>query len=155
MVYLNHCKEFLLIWLFSYFVIYIAINEILPFVTITRLFKFNLPISNRGMGNKLPATSYGTRKVGEGGIGAPGYVPKFFRLHALFARYMLPSPNSGPTQGKGFPVGGGVNHRGGAPTYDFAKFCEKLHEIEKILGRRRGAPLNLPLLRYPHGESFL
>ena len=25
---------------------------------------------------------------------------------------------------------------GGAPTYDFAKFCEKLHEIEKILGRR-------------------
>ena len=32
----------------------------------------------------------------------------------------------------------------GAPIYDFAKFCEKLHEIEKILGRRgayaRGAP---------------
>ena len=24
------------------------------------------------------------------------------------------------------------------PTYDFAKFCEKLHEIEKILGRRGG-----------------
>ena len=23
----------------------------------------------------------------------------------------------------------------GAPTYDFAKFCEKLHDIEKILGR--------------------
>ena len=27
---------------------------------------------------------------------------------------------------------------GGAPTYDFAKFCEKLHEIENILGRRGG-----------------
>ena len=46
----------------------------------------------------------------------------------------------------GFPVGGGANPRGGgAPTYDFAKFCEKLHEIEKILGRwgvggARGAP---------------
>ena len=26
--------------------------------------------------------------------------------------------------------------RGRAPTYDFAKFCEKLYEIEKILGRR-------------------
>ena len=26
----------------------------------------------------------------------------------------------------------------GAPTYDFAKFCEKLHEIEKILGRGEG-----------------
>ena len=44
----------------------------------------------------------------------------------------------------GFPVGGGANPRGGA-IYDFAKFCEKLHEIEKILGRgggggRRGHP---------------
>ena len=36
----------------------------------------------------------------------------------------------------GFPVGGGANPPGEAPTYDFAKFCEKLHEIEKILGRR-------------------
>ena len=38
----------------------------------------------------------------------------------------------------------------GAPTYDFAKFCEDLHEIENILGRGRGAragapPLNPPL----------
>ena len=32
----------------------------------------------------------------------------------------------------GFPIGGGANPPGGAPTYDFAKFCEKLHEIEKI-----------------------
>ena len=38
----------------------------------------------------------------------------------------------------GFPVGGGANPPGGAPTYDFAKFHEKLHEIEKILGRRGG-----------------
>ena len=28
----------------------------------------------------------------------------------------------------------------GAPTYDFAKFCEKLHEIENILGRRGRPP---------------
>ena len=39
----------------------------------------------------------------------------------------------------GFPVGGGADPPGGAPTYDFAKFREKLHEIEKILGCRRGA----------------
>ena len=26
--------------------------------------------------------------------------------------------------------------QGGTNIYDFAKFCEKLHEIEKILGRR-------------------
>ena len=44
----------------------------------------------------------------------------------------------------GFPVGGGADPLGGA-TYDFVKFSQKLHEIEKILGRggrrARGAPL--------------
>ena len=35
----------------------------------------------------------------------------------------------------GFPIGGGANPPGGVPTYDCAKFCEKLHENEKILGR--------------------
>ena len=39
----------------------------------------------------------------------------------------------------GFPVGGGANPPGGAPTYDFAKFRKKLHEIEKILSRKGGA----------------
>ena len=44
----------------------------------------------------------------------------------------------------GFPVGGGANPPGGVPTYNFAKFCEKLHEIEKILGHGGGrAPLVL------------
>ena len=52
----------------------------------------------------------------------------------------------------GFPVGGGANPPGGgAPTYEFAKCREKLHEIEKILGRRGGArrarpPPNPPLV---------
>ena len=45
----------------------------------------------------------------------------------------------------GFPVGGGRQpSRRGASTDNFAKFSEKLHEIEKILGRmgaRRGRPL--------------
>ena len=39
---------------------------------------------------------------------------------------------------RGFPVGGGANPPMGANIYDFAKFCEKLHEIEKILGRGGG-----------------
>ena len=39
----------------------------------------------------------------------------------------------------GFPVAEGANPPGGAPTYSFAKLCEKLHEIEKILGHRGGA----------------
>ena len=32
----------------------------------------------------------------------------------------------------GFLPGGGANSPGGAPTYDFAKFSQKLHEIERI-----------------------
>ena len=52
----------------------------------------------------------------------------------------------------GFPVAGGANPPGGAPTYDFAKFREKLHDIEKILGRGGGCmpgapPPNPPLVR--------
>ena len=39
----------------------------------------------------------------------------------------------------GFPVEGGANPRG-APTYDFVKFSEKLHEMEKILDHGGGAP---------------
>ena len=36
----------------------------------------------------------------------------------------------------GFPRGGGANSPGrGAPTYDFAKFSQKLHEIERIWTR--------------------
>ena len=44
----------------------------------------------------------------------------------------------------GFPVWEG-RQPSGAPTYDFAKFCEKLHEIENILGSRGRPPLNPPL----------
>ena len=41
----------------------------------------------------------------------------------------------------GFPTGGGANPQGErgmvggrSPTYDFAKFSQKLHKIEKIFG---------------------
>ena len=37
-----------------------------------------------------------------------------------------------PVVDTGFPRGGGANSPGGAPTYDFAKFSQKLHEIERI-----------------------
>ena len=36
--------------------------------------------------------------------------------------------------GSSISVGGGADPPGGSPTYDFAIFSEKLHEIEKILG---------------------
>ena len=55
------------------------------------------------------------------------------------------SPGADP----GFPVGEGADPLGGASTYDFVKFSEKLHEIEKILGcrgARAGCPRNPPLL---------
>ena len=32
----------------------------------------------------------------------------------------------------GFPRGGGINSPGGAPTYNFVKFSQKLYEIERI-----------------------
>ena len=43
----------------------------------------------------------------------------------------------------GFPIGGGANCTGGAPTTEFAKFSKKLHEIEKnsdLVGGGGGAP---------------
>ena len=38
----------------------------------------------------------------------------------------------------GFPVGGGASFWGGAPTYKFAGFSQKLQEIKKNLVRRGG-----------------
>ena len=49
----------------------------------------------------------------------------------------------------GFPRGRGANSPGGVPTYDFAKFSQKLHEIERIWtpgGRILRAPLDPPLV---------
>ena len=48
-----------------------------------------------------------------------------------------------------FPRGGGTNSPGWAPTYDFAKFSQKLHEIERIWdpGGVPRTPLDPPLLR--------
>ena len=45
-------------------------------------------------------------------------------------------PKSGADTG--FPVGGGANPGMGAPTYKFAGFSQKLHEIKKILVRGEG-----------------
>ena len=36
----------------------------------------------------------------------------------------------------GFPLGGGANSPGGAPTYDFVKFCMKLKEFGALGGAR-------------------
>ena len=49
----------------------------------------------------------------------------------------------------GFPRGGGTNSPrgggGGAPTYHFAKFSQKLHEIERIWARGGARPSRPPL----------
>ena len=49
----------------------------------------------------------------------------------------------------GFPRGGGANSPGGAPTYDFAIFSQKLHEIERmwapVCGGGGGTSLAPPL----------
>ena len=52
----------------------------------------------------------------------------------------------------GFPRGGGTNSpQGGAPTYHFARFSQKLHEIERIWAPGGGTrpsrpPLDPPVL---------
>ena len=47
----------------------------------------------------------------------------------------------------GFPVAGGADPLG-APIYDFVKISQKLHEIEKILGRNGAPPLDPPLISF-------
>ena len=46
----------------------------------------------------------------------------------------------------GFPRGGAANSLGGGvvPTYDFAKFSQKLHEIERIWTPKWGIPCAPP-----------
>ena len=60
-----------------------------------------------------------------------------------------------PVADPGFPRGGGANSPWGVPTYDFAKFSQKLHEIERIWTPREGVhpkfyyvDLPLPSIRY-------
>ena len=48
--------------------------------------------------------------------------------------------------GSRIPCRRGRRPSGGAPTYDFVKFSQKLHEIEKILGPRGARPGGAPLL---------
>ena len=62
-----------------------------------------------------------------------------WRIHD-FLVVGLPTSEGHAGADPGFPVGGGANLPWGAPTYDFPKFCEKLQEIEKNLGRHWHAP---------------
>ena len=54
-----------------------------------------------------------------------------------------------PVADPGFPRGGGTNPPKGAPSYDFAKFSQKVHKIERIWTPRGAriphAPLDPPL----------
>ena len=53
----------------------------------------------------------------------------------------------------GFPRAGDANSPRGAPIHDYAKFTQKLHEIERILtrggggGARDAPPLDPPLIK--------
>ena len=67
-----------------------------------------------------------------------GKTPKFL-IHIYHSVHRGGLP---PVADLGFPRGGGANSPGGAPTYDFAKFSQKLHEIERIWAPRRGAHPN-------------
>ena len=60
----------------------------------------------------------------------PVYFFSFFPMPYIPATKIIQKTVADP----GFPRGGGANSRGrgGEPTYDFAKFSKKLHEIERI-----------------------
>ena len=75
------------------------------------------------------------------------------RLNIFTVRDFYGNPVADP----GFPRGGGANSPGGggrgAPTYDFAKFSPKLHEIERIWtpwGRPKFYYVDPPLLNQHH-----
>ena len=53
----------------------------------------------------------------------------------------------------GFPRGGGANSTEGALTYDFAKFSQKLHEIERIWTPRGGGASKILLCRSATGNK--
>ena len=72
----------------------------------------------------------------------PGTPPRTREIRSTHGRYtsywnafLLTKSVADP----GFPQGGGANSPGGVPTYDFAKFFQKLHEIERIWAPRGGA----------------
>ena len=55
-----------------------------------------------------------------------------------------------------FPRGRQLPGGGGAPTYNFAKFSQKLHEIERIwVPRGGGRPLRPPKSATAHLFNFL
>ena len=56
-----------------------------------------------------------------------------------------------PGADQGFPIGKGANPPRVAPTHDFAKNSQKLHEIEKMLGRRGRPPI--ATRPYLHGND--
>ena len=62
-----------------------------------------------------------------------------------------------PVAHSGFPRGGSTNPPGGGATSDFAKFSQKLHEIERIWTPRGSLalPLNLPLQTDPKIHSVI
>ena len=57
---------------------------------------------------------------------------------------LLPSATTKAVADPGFPRGGGANSRG-APTFDFAKFSQKVHEIERIWTPGGACPLCPPI----------
>ena len=50
----------------------------------------------------------------------------------IFTMQTLCNPHLNAVADPGFPRAGGTNSPGGVPTYEFAKFSQKLHEIERI-----------------------
>ena len=120
----NHCK------LFSFFYHFLQHENLAHISLIINKMDFFYDVSNA---DELKRTEI----VGD--------IFPFLYSIAYFCPSHLFSRVNATRGGSRIPRRRGRQPSGGAPTYDFAKFCEKLHEIEKILGRRAPPPLNPPL----------
>ena len=68
----------------------------------------------------------------------------FLQLRWPAATIQVPNYCNEPVTDPGFPRSGGGQLFRGEPTYDFAKFPQKLNEIERIRTLRGCAPLAPP-----------
>ena len=76
-------------------------------------------------------------------------VTYFKKIISFFRKQSEPAPVSDP----GLPKVGAPTLGGGVPTYDFAKFSQKLHEIERIW--TRGGTSKILLCRFATELSIL
>ena len=121
---------------------------------------------------KVRKFSGGSRISRGGGANSPGGGANI-RNCQIFRKHCMKSKEFGPPGGgarpsrppldsangnqwriQDFPEDQAPTPQGGAPTYEIAKFSEKLHEIERIWTPRGGRASLAPPLRSANGNNY-